>query len=258
MRVLELWRYPVKSMQGERLQEADVGPLGVEGDRSHGVLALDTGTVLTARRSPALLHATGRREPDGSVAVRLPDGRLTRDADDLSDWLGRPVRLEPASTHRRPNYESDRAWDRGGGDWQRWGGPAGAYHDDGNVRVSLLGTGTIARLAPASGAGGLVSASGAGGLDQWDIRRFRPNVVLDGEDEDGLVGRRVRLGSAILDVVQPVPRCVMVTRPQPDGIERDLDVLRTILREREGVLAVGAVVSTPGTVRVGDEIEVLA
>ena len=48
-----------------------------------------------------------------------------------------------------------------------------------------------------------------------------------------------------------IERCVMTTRPQPDGIERDLDVLRTIQRERDGCLAVGALVVRAGTVRVG-------
>ena len=46
----------------------------------------------------------------------------------------------------------------------------------------------------------------------------------------------------------------MVTRPQPGDVERDLDVLRTIHREREGCLAVGATVDAPGTVTVGDEV----
>lgn len=46
----------------------------------------------------------------------------------------------------------------------------------------------------------------------------------------------------------------MTTRPQPDGIERDLDVLRTIAGERDACLAVGALVASPGVVRVGDEL----
>jgi hypothetical protein len=46
----------------------------------------------------------------------------------------------------------------------------------------------------------------------------------------------------------------MVTRPQPQGIERDLGVLRTIARERQNRLAIGALVSEPGTVRVGDSL----
>jgi uncharacterized protein len=93
-----------------------------------------------------------------------------------------------------------------------------------------------------------------GTIGRWDRRRFRANLLVDGSGEDGLVGARVRAGDALLDVVQQIPRCVMVTRPQPDGIERDLDVLRVINRERSGFLAVGAVVVQAGVLRVGDEL----
>jgi len=176
-----------------------------------------------------LLLASARVRADRSVEVVLPDGRSGSTDEELSAWLGRPVRLVRASSGHEPTYESD--------EHRLWGGPPGAFHDDGNVRVSILGTETISRMS------------------DWDLRRFRPNIVVDGADEDALVGSRVLLGGAILRVVQPVVRCVMVTRPQPGGIERDLDVLRTINRERGGNLAVGARVLEPGTVRVGDELE---
>ena len=231
MRVVQLWRYPVMSLQGDWLDQARLGALGVEGDRTHGILDPATGLVMTGRRSPPLLMAAGRHEPHGGATVVLPDGRAAPGDDVLSAWLGRPVRLVPAASGYEPTFEAD-----GGHTWE---GPAGAFHDDGGVRVSLLGIGTIRALG------------------EWDIRRFRPNIVLDGDDEDALIGCRVRVGSAILDVVQPVVRCVMVTRPQPGGIERNLDVLRSIQRVRGGRLGVGALVTEPGTVRMGDEIEVL-
>ncbi len=46
----------------------------------------------------------------------------------------------------------------------------------------------------------------------------------------------------------------MVTRPQPGGIERDLDVLKTINRERDGNLSVGALIVDPGPLAVGDTL----
>lgn len=241
LRVAELWRYPVKSLQGERLDQAAVGPLGLDGDRTHGILDLATGLVLTARRDPSLLWAAARGGEDGSVEISLPDGRRARTDEDLSSWLGRPVQLQRADPGHRPTDEPAGSAGTVASDARRpWAGPAGAFHDDGNARVSMLGRGTIAALG------------------RWEVRRFRPNIVLDGQDEDALVGLRVGVGGAILDVVQPVARCVMVTRPQPAGIGRDLDVLRTILRQRAGALAVGAVVAQPGTVRVGDVLEVVA
>ncbi len=58
----------------------------------------------------------------------------------------------------------------------------------------------------------------------------------------------------MLDVGKRIGRCVMTTRPQPGGIERDLTVLRTIARERDARLAVGALVMRPGRVSVGDAL----
>jgi uncharacterized protein YcbX len=79
-------------------------------------------------------------------------------------------------------------------------------------------------------------------------------VVLAGGGEDDLIGSRVRLGEAELDVVRSVPRCVMTTRPQAGGIARDTGVLKTIHRELGGALAVGALVARPGRVAVGDAL----
>jgi uncharacterized protein YcbX len=80
-------------------------------------------------------------------------------------------------------------------------------------------------------------------------------VLLEGEGEDQLVGSSIALGSAILDVGMRIQRCVITTRQQPGGIERDLSVMRTIARQRNARLAVGAVVRQTGLVRLGDAPE---
>jgi uncharacterized protein len=235
MRVLELWRYPVKSLQGERLDAAEFGPEGITGDRQWALFDLDTGFGLTARRVPELLFAAARLRADGGVEVILPDGTVTTDDPVISAWLGRRVTLRAAgSAPGRPRYESpDDDLAEGAGRWHDWQGAPGAFHDNADGRVSLVTTGT---------------------LGTWDRRRFRSNVVLDGPDEGALVRSRVRIGGAVLDVGDPIPRCVMVTRPQPGGIGRDTSVLKTIHRERGGDLAVAALVHTPGTVRTGDVV----
>ena len=79
-------------------------------------------------------------------------------------------------------------------------------------------------------------------------------MLLDGEGEDSLVGARITLGEATLDVDMRIERCVMTTRAQAGGIERDLGVLRTIARERDACLAVGALVIDPGPIHVGDTL----
>jgi uncharacterized protein len=231
VRVAELWRYPVKSLQGERLRTAELGPLGIAGDRQWALFDLATGFGLTARRMPDLLFASARLR-DGAVEVLLPDGSATADDAVISRWLGRPVALRPASS-APPRYEDLDDPVGEAGPWHVFEGAAGAFHDNEDFRVTLVSTGTLGR---------------------WDRRRFRANVVLDGEGEDHLAGTRQRLGSAVLELVEPVARCVMVTRPQPGGIARDNGVLKTIHRERGGLLAVGAGVVGAGTVAVGDEL----
>jgi uncharacterized protein len=132
------------------------------------------------------------------------------------------------STYQTPTDPFD-----GEHDWASWQGPEQSFVDSTRTAVSLITTTT---------------------LRSWDHRRFRMNVVLAGADENDLVGQRIRLGTATLDVVKRVDRCVMVTRAQP-GIDRDLDVLKSIIRDHDGDLGIGAIVIEPGVVQVGDLVE---
>jgi uncharacterized protein len=238
VRVQEIWRFPVKSMQGERLEAAEVEPQGLRGDRAYALFDAETGLGLTGRRVPQLLFAAAAYHDDGTVTITLPDGTTADDDRALSDWLGRPVTLRAAAEPGERVFESPADFEHDAG-WEPFCGSAGAFHDSGQVQVSLLSLATIA---------------------DWPRRRFRANVILDGSGEDGLVGSRVALGSAELDVGEHITRCVMVTRPQPEGIdgpiEKNLDVLRAIHRERDSCLAVGGTVATRGRFAVGNELHV--
>ena len=235
--MIQLWRYPVKSLQGEQMDSSTITPEGLDGDRRFALFDVQTGFGLTARRHPELLFASARANNGDRPLVTHPDGSLAPDDAALSAWLGRPVELRaaqaPSPTARQ--YENPVDFEAEEGAWAPFEGAAGPFHDSGRARVSLLSTST---------------------LRGWDPRRFRANVVLDGGGEDDLVGRQVDLGGARLSVSARLARCVMTTRPQPGGIDRDLDVLRTINQERAGCLAVGARVVAPGRVAVGDGITV--
>lgn len=235
MRVLELWRYPVKSLQGERLDEAAIDALGIAGDRRWALFDRDTGLGLTARRVPDLLFGSARLR-NGGVEVVLPDGTVTTDEGILSDWLGRRVELRAAAGEgdSAPTYEApvdEEVPDPT--EWLQWEGAPGPYHDSPRIRLSLVSTST---------------------LGHWDRRRFRANVLLEGAGEDELRGQEADLGSVRLRFGVPIARCVMTTRPQPGGIGRDTSVLKAIHRERGGLLAVRAAVLTAGVVRTGDEL----
>jgi uncharacterized protein YcbX len=234
VQIAELWRYPVKSLQGERLDAVAVTADGLDGDRQFAIYDLESGLGLTGRRAPELLFASARMRADGTAEITLPDGSLAGDDNALSEWLGRSVTLRSATTEAARRYENVVDFEHEStSDWEPFDGAAKAFHDNARARVSLVSTATTG---------------------SWDPRRFRANVLLDGEGEDSLVGSRVTLGEATLDVAMRIERCVMTTRAQAGGIESDLDVLRTIARERDARLAVGAVVIVQGTIRVGDTL----
>ena len=103
MKVSGLWRYPVKSMRGERQASADFNQRGVDGDRRFGVLDLSSGTIVTAKNDERMLEARSLLA-GVTLTIRLPTGETvlgTGPAVDmaLSSWLGRSVRLVEA----RPN-----------------------------------------------------------------------------------------------------------------------------------------------------------
>jgi uncharacterized protein YcbX len=230
MHVLELWRYPIKSIGGERIESAEVTDSGILGDRGWGLVDEETGNVLTGRREPRLLMATCRMGDGGLPVTTTPEGDELRTSDDYSNWLARPVRLEAAGVEGG-TYENplDAINDE---NWISWQGPGGAWHDSGQARVSL-----VSKVS----------------LRSWDFRRFRANVLVSGEGEDDLIGRSIEVGSARLLVVKGIDRCVMVTRPQP-GLPRDVEVLKAITRQERATLSVGATVERGGVLQVGDEV----
>jgi uncharacterized protein YcbX len=233
--VAELWRFPVKSLGGERLQRVAVGPGGLEGDRGWAIWDLRAGLGLTARRVPELLFASASFTAPGNVEITLPDGQVAADDGALSRWLGRPVELRDVAAGGNRRYEDTTDPEReADAPWQEFTGADGPFHDSSQARVTLLSTGSFG---------------------DWDRRRFRANVILAGAGEDHLVGERIALGETVLAVRQQIGRCVMTTRAQPGGLERDLSVLRRIARERDGKLAVGALVERGGMVQVGDRLD---
>ena len=217
MNVEQIWRYPVKSLGGESLPLASATALGIDYDRKWCLVDQETLRVLSADREPRLLMA-GARVVDDSPLITLPDGTETAEDAVLSQWLGRSVSLRTA-----------REGDRGGVDWS---GPSGAWHDRAQARITLASRAT----------------SG-----DWDQRRFRSNLLLSAGGEDELVGREVVIGSARLLIELKLERCVIVTRAQP-GLDRDLEVLRTINRDRNRTLGVGATVRQHGEFAAGDRV----
>ena len=245
MEVVGLWRYPVKSLQGEPLDAARVEADGVIGDRRWGIRDEHTGRILTARRRPELLNASASYDGNEPV-ITLPDGRTVVGSGKhtdrhLSKWLASPASLV-ASVGSAPGtaeYFADATDDTSQA--IAWTMPDGRYVD--TAPALLLTTASLR-----TGAG--LHPNGA-----WDPRRFRPNILIDLEGEgwieDSWVGQPVQVGTVTLMPTQPCIRCTMVTRSQP-GLAADPEVFRTLARHHGGLFGVWSQVLTPGTLSVGD------
>jgi len=208
MWVAELWRYPVKSMAGERLERAVATAAGISGDRE--VVVQDAGgKIITARTRPALL---------GHRAALAPDGEPTVDGLPWTDPAVASVVIAAA-------------------------GP-GAHL----VRSAAPGRFDVLPLLVATD--GAIEAFGRGG------RRLRPNLVVGGVpglEERTWEGLALRIGEVVIALRDLRQRCVMTTI-DPDTLEQDLSVLRGIVRDFGGTLALNAAVVSGGTIRQGDAV----
>jgi uncharacterized protein YcbX len=191
--VVEIWRYPVKSLGGERLTRVGCSERGIDQDRRWAVRGADgkfgSGkTTRRFRRMPGLLALSARVGEDGTARIRFPDKAdfsVTdpRAAARMSSVIGEPITLtEEAEV---------------------------SLFDDSPLHIATAGSlrrlGTEANLA-----------------SRWGkTQRFRPNLVLDAGDEPGIenhwVGRRLRVGEVLVEVEKLAERCIMVTLGQ-DGV----------------------------------------
>lgn len=273
-RVAELRRYPVKSMQGERLDASAIGERGLLGDRALALYDVETGKIASAK-SPRMwpnllaLSATFVEPPQPDtplppVRITFPDGDEVRtddpDVEDvLSDAVGRRVRLV-SSNPEGAAYEYY-VPDVEGAD------PHGTdvYFDFPN---DPFGTGSLHDVSPIH----LVTTATLGRLGElypegrFDVRRFRPNIVVE-TDEEGFVEndwlkRELDVAGITLRVTFPMQRCVMTTLPQ-DDLPRDLGILRTAAEHnrldvlelgRYPCVGVAALVRGSGTIRCGDPV----
>jgi hypothetical protein len=278
--IAEIHRYPVKSMQGERLDAVAVGADGLRGDRSWATRDEVRRGIEGARKLPALLGCTARFDAEvaatGAVpipAIELPDGTRLR-ADDpeaarrLSALTGRALSLWP----RLPADEQDH-YRRGAPDnpdmleelraiFGRL--PDEPLPDIGKFPPEILTASTLPGtyfdcfplflLTRAS----LATLQAAQPSSRFDPRRFRPNLLLDSEQtlgfpENAWVGRRLAVGEAVFEVAMECPRCLMTTHAFAD-LPEDRKIMRALVKENGGNLGVYASVTTPGTIREGDRV----
>ncbi|MDQ6747389.1 MAG: MOSC N-terminal beta barrel domain-containing protein [Candidatus Dormibacteraeota bacterium] len=207
--IAAIHRYPVKSMQGETLPTASLGPVGIAGDRHWAVRDRASGKVLSGKREARLMMASARMvgasveiTPPGDEAL-LGDDPSTDER--LSRWLNREVVLDVA----KPQGDEDAFYE---------------FQLDGDERAEVLDLpvmdGSYFDLAPVHllTSASLKTAAALEPAISWDVCRFRPTVLVDTElegfAEDAWTGR-IQVGGATCAVLMPTIRCAMPMRPQP-------------------------------------------
>lgn len=257
-----LWRYPVKSMMGEELNAVELTERGLLGDRAYALIDRETGKVASAKqpRKWARLfdcRATFVEDPkDGQtppVRITLPDGSIMGSDEEgiddvLSKLFDREVSLEttapdsPSLEEYWPDIEgltyreaiTDEAM------------PPGTFFDLAVVHVLTTGTiDTLRELYPEG---------------RFEVRRFRPNIVVGAVDdandfvENAWIGGTISIGDSVrLKITGPCPRCVMTTLPQAD-LPKDPGILRAAAKHNEANVGVYAAVAKGGTIRRGDAV----
>jgi uncharacterized protein YcbX len=255
-RVARISVAPVKALGLVHPQEVELGPGGVAGDRRFWLVDAD-GRLLNGKLAGMLVRVRPEwDEATRRLALAFPDGGLIEGVVEPAERVEATLYGQPHPSRAVP------------GPWQealsRFAGQPltllwsenGAV--DRGVRggaVSLVSRGSLERLREEARID-----------DPVDGRRFRMLFELDGVSahaEDGWIGRRVRVGEAVVAPTGDVGRCVVTTHDPDTGV-RDLDTLGVLARyRREGrteplPFGVHGAVVEPGVVRVGDPVRLIA
>jgi|SRR5450432_60666 uncharacterized protein YcbX len=211
MHVSELWRYPVKSLKGERLEQTEISRLGIRGDREI-IVRSESGQLFTSRGKPKLLGLRSALDTNSLATINGHPWNSPEAVALVSEAVGEAASLEQVSQ------------------------PQG---------FDILPL--------------LIATDGAVKAINIDQRRLRPNILISGVnglDERKWVGDTIAIGNVRIKAVKLRERCVMTTY-DPDTQVQDRSVLLRIIREFDGVAALDCSVVEPGTIHVGDTVELL-
>ena len=285
--ITDIFRYPVKSMKGHALSSALMTKRGIPGDRAWALKDEERGGIKGGKRFPQLLSMTPvfASEPNEqnispNVSITLANGQVVTSSDAeinavLSEAVGSPVSLWPIlpedqlEHYLRPPMDENvdveayyreifaRNPDEPLPDVSlfpeevlKYESPPGSYFDA--FPILVMSKASLIHLNEV--------AAAAGGQSNFDVRRFRPNILLDidasGFPENQWMGRRAKIGSAVIKFEMPCPRCVITTHGFED-LPKDPKIMRHLVKENGGNLGAYVSIETPGTFAQGDVIELL-
>lgn len=284
--VIELWRYPVKSLGGQRIAEAALVTGGLAGDRHWAVCERQ---IRSAKQWPGLMKLRARylREPAADdfgaavapVELDSPDGSACRSDDPrIHEWvsaqLQKRAELRPrGAPAERGHYLRASAMTQATIEAEIDLQPGEAMPSYTSVPADLLAL--LAQYATPPGfhydayplhlltTDSLRFLRERSGLDA-DVRRFRPNVLVQTQigsaalTEFAWVGREVEVGEALLRIESRTVRCTMPSRAQPlFGLAEQNSMTRAIVVHAKRELGVNVRVLRPGRVREGDRLILL-
>jgi MOSC domain-containing protein len=243
---------PVKGLALRQLETCELTELGVAGDREF-FLVDENDRLVNSKGLGALQQIVARFEHE-TLALDFPDGTTVAQQVGLDGSLDAqfwgvavPVRVVDGPWSEAISVFAGRTLRL-----VRAPGPATDRMRSG--AATLLGTASLEAMARVFG------------IDAVDGRRFRMNFGIDGleeHEEDGWLGRRVRLGEAVVVPQGNVGRCAVTTQ-NPETGTPDLDTLKALVAYRGEVesteplpFGVHAAVAEAGRVRLGDPVEPL-
>ena len=273
--VATIYRYPVKSMMGETLSEADIREAGIPGDRSWAVRDEKRGGIRGGKKIPQLMTLAAHSGTAAPLITAADGDSASASSERINDWLSgklnHPVTLWPLlpadqlDHYRRgapdtEDFEQElravfgRLPDEplpdlaGFEELLEFESPPGTYFDAFPISiVSQQSLNTMNQLE---------------GESRFDVRRFRPNLLVDvpGSDhpfpEQAWVGKTLAIGSVTLRIDTTCPRCAMTTHGF-DDLPQDPQIMRKLVANSEGNLGIYASVVKVGKVATGDSVNVM-
>ena len=273
--VATIFRYPVKSMMGETLSEADIGEAGIPGDRGWAVWDEKRGGIRGGKKIPQLMTLAAKSGTAAPLITAADGDSASASSERINDWLSgklnHPVTLWPLlpadqlDHYRRgapdtEDFEQElravfgRLPDEplpdlaGFEELLEFESPPGTYFDAFPISiVSQQSLNTMNQLE---------------GESRFDVRRFRPNLLVDvpGSDhpfpEQAWVGKTLAIGSVTLRIDTTCPRCAMTTHGF-DDLPQDPQIMRKLVANSEGNLGIYASVVKVGKVATGDSVSVM-
>ncbi len=253
-RVVWISHCPVKGLALRQLDECELTETGVAGDRQF-FLVDENGRLVNGKGLGVLQQIVPRYDEDAELlTLAFPDGTTLSHNVELDGALDAQFWSASVRVHVVEGPWSEAISDFAGRDLRLVRAPVPATDRMRSGAATLLGTGSLRAIARLLG------------VDGVDGRRFRMNFGADGlaeHEEDEWLGRRVRIGQAVVVPQGNVGRCAVTTQ-NPETGEPDLDTLKALAAYRRDAqtteplpFGVHAAVAEPGRVRLGDPVELL-